>query len=89
MQGREADCWRGVKTPRPRGPLNGASSALVIVSPSGAGCVCHPHYLPRPSRSWQLDRRIDWEEGSDIIARAAPPVSRLTFPLKLFTYNTE
>lgn len=72
------------KTQRPQGPLNGVASALITVSLGRAGCVCHPHYLPRPSQSRLLDCYIDREAGRDIIARASPSVSRLTFPLKEF-----
>lgn len=69
--------------------LNGVASAVVTVSTSRAGCACHPHYSPRLSLAWQPGRCIGREEGRGIIAEAAPSVSQLTFPLKLFIYNTE
>lgn len=69
--------------------MNTTASALVTVTPDRAVCACHPHYSPRPSLAWQLGCCICREEERDIIAGAALSVSRLTFPLKLFIYNTE
>lgn len=43
----------GVQISRPGGPLNTTTSGPVTVISSRAGCVCHPHYSPRPSLAWQ------------------------------------
>lgn len=79
---------------KPRGLgdlLNAAASALVTVSPSRAGCVCHPHYSPRLSLAWRPGYSTGGEEDRrdrrDIIA--APSFFRLTFLLQLFIYSTE
>lgn len=70
--------------------LKTASSALVIVSPNRAGCVCHPHYSPCPSLALQLGCCIRREEGRDIIAGAATSVLGWHFSLNcLFTIQNE
>lgn len=64
-----------------------------------SSCYCHPWQsrlcvpssLPTPSVTRLATRplRVHREEERHIIAGAALPVSRLTFPLKLFIYNTK